>query len=142
MKSIFTFFVLISLILTPQILANDTKPKEGIIWHKDLNVAFTLAKKEQKNIMLMVEDEFCRWCVKMKKNTLSNTEVKEALHSFILVKVDRNDNKNMESLEGLRGPIPSFHFFTPEKKRIDKIAGYYQSEDFLGYIKEVIEDLE
>jgi len=52
----------------------------------------------------------------------------------------RSDNENIESLPGLRGPIPSFHFFTANKRSIDKIAGYYETEDFLGYIKEIAED--
>jgi len=46
----------------------------------------------------------------------------------------------MESLTGLRGPITSFHFLTSKKKSIDKVAGYYETEDFLGYIKEIAED--
>ncbi len=138
----FIFLLLLFLLSTMQLTASEIISKEKVIWHTDINLAFKLAEKEKKNIMLMVEDEYCRWCVKMKKNTLSNHDVEETLKSFVLIKVDRNDNESMDSFEGLRGPIPSFHFFTPQRKRIDKIAGYYQAEDFLGYLKEVIEDLE
>ncbi|WP_415406372.1 hypothetical protein ACLHDG_11460 [Sulfurovum sp. CS9] len=29
---------------------------------------------------------------------------------------------------------------TPNTQKTDKIAGYYETEDFLGYIKEIAED--
>lgn len=111
-----------------------------LTWHNDIKTAFGLAQKEQKSVMVMVEDVQCRWCVKMKEGALSNTEVQKNLQKYILLKIDRSDNESMESLPGLRGPIPSFHFFTAQKKFIDKIAGYYETEDFLGYIKEIAED--
>ena len=111
-----------------------------LIWQDDVKTAFALAQKEQKNVMVMVEDVRCRWCVKMKEGALSDGKVQKNLQKYILLKIDRSDNENMESLPGLRGPIPSFHFFTAKKRSIDKIAGYYETEDFLGYIKEIEED--
>lgn len=30
-----------------------------------------------------------------------------------------------------RGPTPGFHFFTAQKRSIDKVAGYYVTEDTL-----------
>lgn len=111
-----------------------------LTWYDDIKTAFELAKKEQKIVMLMVEDVRCRWCIKMKEGALSNAEVQKNLQKYVLLKIDRSDNESMESLPGLRGPIPSFHFFTATKKSIDKIAGYYETEDFLGYIKEIAED--
>ena len=119
-----------------------TKPDTSVtlVWQNDIKVAFKLAQEEQKNVMVMVEDVRCRWCIKMKEGALSNTEVQKNLQKYILLKIDRGDNDSMESLPGLRGPIPSFHFFTAQKKFIDNVAGYYETEDFLGYIKEISED--
>ncbi len=111
-----------------------------LVWPNDIKVAFKLAQEEQKNVMVMVEDVRCRWCIKMKEGALSNAEVQKNLQKYILLKIDRSDNDSMESLPGLRGPIPSFHFFTAKKKFIDNVAGYYETEDFLGYIKEISED--
>jgi len=127
-----------STIKTPDTQKPDAKVT--LIWQDDLETAFELAQKEQKTVMVMVEDVRCRWCIKMKEGALSNTEVQKNLQKYILLKIDRSDNESMESLPGLRGPIPSFHFFTANKKSIDKIAGYYETEAFLGYIKEIAED--
>ena len=111
-----------------------------LTWLSDLKTAFELAEKEQKIVLVMVEDVRCRWCIKMKEGALSDARVQKNLQKYILLKIDRGDNESMESLAGLRGPIPSFHFFTAQKRSIDKIAGYYETEDFLGYIKEIAED--
>jgi len=111
-----------------------------LTWQNNIKTAFELVQKEQKSVMVMVEDVRCRWCIKMKEGALSNAEVQKNLQKYILLKIDRSDNESMESLPGLRGPIPSFHFFTANKRSIDKIAGYYETEDFLGYIKEIAED--
>jgi len=127
-----------STIKTPHIQKSDTNIT--LIWQDDVKTAFELAQKEQKSVMVMVEDVRCRWCIKMKEGALSDAEVQKNLQKYILLKIDRSDNESMESLPGLRGPIPSFHFFTAKKKSIDKIAGYYETEDFLGYIKEIEED--
>lgn len=117
-----------------------TDTKVTLAWQNDVKTAFELAQKEQKIVIVMVEDVRCRWCIKMKEGALSNAEVQKNLQKYILLKIDRSDNESMESLSGLRGPIPSFHFFTAKKKSIDKIAGYYETEDFLGYIEEIAED--
>ncbi len=33
-------------------------------WQNDVNTAFELAQKEQKIVMVKVEDVRCRWCIK------------------------------------------------------------------------------
>jgi thioredoxin-related protein len=114
--------------------------KLELVWLDDVQAAFTLAKKEKKSVLVMVEDPNCRWCVKMKEGALSDERVQKHLQEYVLLKIERSDKSSMESLPGLRGPIPSFHFFTADKKFIDKLAGYYKTEDFLGYIKEIAED--
>jgi len=113
---------------------------KALQWMNDVHTAFEKAREQQKNLMVMAEDPHCRWCVKMEEEALSDERVQKYLREYILLKIERSDNKSMESLPGLRGPIPSFHFFTADKKFIDKVAGYYKTEDFLDYIKEIAED--
>ena len=64
-------------------------------WIKDLDTAFTLAKKEHKNVMVLVEGENCRWCKKMKHRTLSDETVEKRLEKFIVVKIMREDPQAM-----------------------------------------------
>ena len=38
--------------------------KSTLTWQNDVKTAFELAQKEQKMVMVMVEDVRCRWCIK------------------------------------------------------------------------------
>ncbi len=109
-------------------------------WFDDIDEAFAEAKNAHKKVMVLVEDEACRWCKKMKADALSNEAVKEKLNAYVLLKIDRIDQEDMEALEGLRGPIPSFHLFDTQKKALDALAGYYDTDHFLGYLNELSQE--
>ena len=49
-------------IKTPNTQKSDTKVT--LTWQNDVKTAFELAQKEQKIVMVMVEDVRCRWCIK------------------------------------------------------------------------------
>jgi len=109
-------------------------------WFDDIDEAFSFAKKEHKKVMVLVEDEACRWCKKMKEDTLSNKDVKQKLNQYVLLKIDRIDQEDMDALEGLHGPIPSFHLFDAKKKILDALAGYYDADHFKNYLSELAEE--
>lgn len=105
-------------------------------WAKDINTAFAMAKKEQKNVMVFVEGENCRWCKKMKGRTLSDESVEKRLEKFVVVKVMREDPKAMAHLPSVRG-VPTTFFMDKNKKVLETILGYANSEDFIAYINDV-----
>ena len=105
-------------------------------WIKDLDTAFTLAKKEHKNVMVLVEGENCRWCKKMKHRTLGDENVQKKLKSYITVKVMRENEDDVKDLPIIHG-VPSIFFMTPEKEVIESVVGYFNVEDFLSYISDV-----
>ncbi len=47
---------------------------ENLNWETDMDHAFELAKKEHKNVMVMIECITCKWCIKMKKEALSDPQ--------------------------------------------------------------------
>jgi thioredoxin-related protein len=120
--------ILVLLVFTGSIMALD--------WVKDLDKAVSLAKKENKNIMVMVESEDCRWCKKMKKNTLSDNNVKKRLKDFIVVKVMREDENKMKYLPKVDG-VPTIFFMKNSKELIEDVIGYFNVEDFISYISDV-----
>lgn len=130
--------VLFSLVIVSSVALAETGTQ--LHWYTDVEAAFLASKKEHKNVMVMVEDPHCRWCLKMKQETLSDPRVQGLLYQYILLKIDRSDSIRMTTLPGLRGPIPSFHFFTFKRELMDKLAGYYQADDFLDYLREINND--
>ena len=124
---------------TTKEISIEKKANNGIPWEKDLKTAFSRAKSENKNVMIMAVSEGCRWCDKMKKRTLSNQKVAKVLENYILVQADRETPSQREQLPPFRH-VPIIFFMTPQKEIIDNLRGYFAPEDFLEYIVEMEED--
>jgi len=105
-------------------------------WVKDIDTAVEIAKKEHKNIMVMVEGEHCRWCKKMKGRTLSDDAVEKRLKKYVVVKVFREDGNAMAQLPPIDG-VPTIFFMKENKAIIEDIVGYFNVEDFTSYIDDV-----
>ena len=108
----------------------------SVEWSKDLDTAFILAKKEHKNIMVLVEGENCRWCKKLKHRTLSDEVVEKKLERFVTVKVMREDPSAMSVLPEVKG-VPTIFFMNEDKVISDEILGYVDVEDLIYYINDI-----
>ena len=108
----------------------------SVEWSKDLDTAFTQAKKEHKNIMVVVEGENCRWCKKLKHRTLSDEAVEKRLQKFVTVKVMREDPSAMSVLPEVKG-VPTIFFMNENKVVSEEVLGYVNVEDFISYINDV-----
>ncbi len=105
-----------------------------IVWQKDLESALSLAEKEHRLVMVMVEGEHCRWCKKMRYRTLDDARVVQKLSSYVNVRVDENDRTAMKLLPAIRG-VPTIFFLSPDRKLLQKVEGYYAADDFLSFFK-------
>ena len=108
----------------------------SIEWGKDVNAAFTLAKKEHKNVIVLVEGENCRWCKKLKYRTLTDEAVEKRLEKFVTVKVMREDPSSMSVLPPVKG-VPTIFFINENKAVLEEILGYVDVDDFISYINSV-----
>ena len=105
-------------------------------WEKDFATALTVAQKEHKNIMVMVEGKHCRWCQKMKTHTLTDVRVQKRLNPFVLVKVTREDRNVMAKLPHVHG-VPTIFFMKQDKSVLEEVVGYFDVQDFISYINDV-----
>jgi len=105
-------------------------------WVKDIDTAVQIAKKEHKNIMVMVEGEHCRWCKKMKGRTLSDDMVEKRLEKYVVVKVFRENGNAMAQIPPIDG-VPTIFFLTEHKAVMQEVVGYYNVGDFISYINDV-----
>lgn len=108
----------------------------SVEWVKDIDTALTLAKKEHKNVMVLVEGENCRWCKKMKHRTLSDENVEKRLEKLVTVKVMREDSSAMSILPQVKG-VPTIFFMNENKAVLEEIIGYLDVEDFISSINNV-----
>ena len=105
-------------------------------WTKDLDAAFTLAKQEHKDVMVLVEGENCRWCKKFKHRTLTDESVEKRLEKFVVVKVMREDASVMSTLPPVAG-VPTVFFMTENRDLIKEILGYRNIRKFTDCIDSV-----
>ena len=113
---------------------------ENLSWETDMDHAFERAKKEHKNVMIMVEDRRCKWCKNIKIGALSDPNVQDKLQSYILLKVQRSDKKTADRIEDFTGAIPSFYFMQPDQEVFESVVGYFATEDFLSFLNEIEEE--
>ncbi len=112
----------------------------GIPWERDLDSAFSRAKKENKIVMVMAVSDGCVWCEKMKKKTLSHPKVAQKLQNYILVMADRETPSEKEQLPSFKH-VPIIFFMTHDKETLDNLRGYFSAEDFLIYLKDFEEEI-
>ncbi len=115
---------------------------EKLSWETDMDHAFERAKKEHKNVMIMVEDTRCKWCKNIKKGALSDPQVQAKLQSYILLRVQRSDKKTADRIEDFSGAIPSFYFMQPNQEQFESVVGYFATEDFLSFLNGIEEEIE
>ncbi|HFQ61322.1 MAG TPA: thioredoxin family protein [Epsilonproteobacteria bacterium] len=108
----------------------------AVDWVKDLDTALATAQKEHKNVMVMVEGEFCRWCKKMKGRTLSDERIEKRLEQYVVVKVMREDASIMAKLPPVEG-VPTIFFMKPNKAVIQEVLGYEDVTDFNATLNDV-----
>jgi len=113
---------------------------EKLSWETDMDLAFQRAKKEHKNVMIMVEDTRCKWCKNMKVGALSDPNVQAKLQPYILLKVQRSDKETAKRIVEFTGAIPSFYFMEPNQELYESIVGYFATEDFLQFLTDIEED--
>jgi thioredoxin-related protein len=93
------------------------------------------AKKEQKPLMVLVTSESCRYCAKMKKDTLSNQQVKDNLDGFLFATVLKTSVDAKRYLPKTRY-TPTVFFVSSEYKIINSVKGYLGAKDFNMWVKD------
>ena len=106
-----------------------------IPWEKDMPSAFSKAKKEHKVVLVMAVSQGCKWCEKMKDETLSDKKVLDKLKNYILVMADRETKLEREQLPPFKH-VPIIFFMNSKKEELDNLRGYFDKEDFLTYLNE------
>jgi len=109
----------------------------GLEWYTDVDSGFNRAQKEHKNVIIMVGEDSCRWCTKMKEGTLTDKRIQKVLKDYILVSIKRSDKEAVKVVPEFDGNIPSFFFMNEKKETIEPVVGYFKADDFLTYIKEI-----
>jgi thioredoxin-related protein len=120
-------------------MTSHAQEQKAQVWQSDIQEAFEIAKKGDKKLFVMVSEDHCRWCFRMKNEALSDPRVQKMLEKYILVSIKRSDKASVAYVESFDGVIPSFFLMGNNQEEIESIIGYFKVDDFLGYLGEIEE---
>jgi len=114
----------------------------GLLWlpatflvSGELKNALLEAKNQQKPLMVMVTTESCRYCKKMKEETLQNQQVKDAIQGFLFTRVDQYNPEAQRYLPAINY-APTIFFVSPSFKIVNSAEGYLPPYKFLPWIED------
>lgn len=95
--------------------------------------AIELAKKHDKQVLVLFSAEWCGWCTKMKDEVLTKPEIKEEIKNYIFVVVDCDKDKAAARKFGV-GVIPANLVTDAKELKVKFKAGYMSSDDYLKWL--------
>jgi len=105
-------------------------------WSHNYKEALKQAKKEKKHLYMLITSKNCRWCKKFAATTLQDKATLATLNKkYILLNVDKNLDFFPSKFDGSR--VPKHYFLTSNGEEIYSILGYWDSEDFASFLKDV-----
>lgn len=100
--------------------------------------ALEKAKKDNKNIMMVVVQKACPWCRKMEKQTLKKDEIDSLIKSsFIPLLVDEASNDYPKKFKAKLYPTIMF-IDSKSEKLINKVLGYKNKKKFKKILEEIV----
>jgi thioredoxin-related protein len=108
-----------------------------VLWAHSFKEALLKAQTEDKNLMVLITTESCRWCRKLESETLKDGDVISRLNAdYVSVHLTRDVD---EYPRYLNAPgVPATYFLNRAGQPIIKrVMGYWNAEDYLSYLDDV-----
>lgn len=107
-------------------------------WPSDYDEALAKAKKEKKDIYLLIGSANCPFCEKFENNVLSDKEVyKKLTKNFVPLYLSRDIDDIPEKFK--TSPIPRHYFLDENGEIIEELMGYRGIPCFFNIIDDINE---
>ena len=106
-------------------------------YETNYKTALERAKKENKNLMILMVTNYCPWCSKFEKKTLSDKSVDSVIKAKYIPLILNKEEKNFPKY--LETPIvPALFFVKPnEEKAFYENVGFSNKTDFLNLLEQL-----
>ena len=113
---------------------------EGTLpWHRSLDTALAEAQERGTLVVVDVYTDWCGWCKKLDKDTLSNPEVQAKLKDFTLLKLDADKHRDVAQRYAVRG-FPTTLVLDARGGLIAKQPGYLPPKQYLKFLASVTKE--
>ena len=105
----------------------------------DYKTALEKAKKENKNIMMVISQTTCPWCRKLERQTLKKENINSLVkENFIALSIDKDIINYPKKYEAK--VVPTIFFVNAKDETIiKKVLGYKNKKDFQKILEKTIE---
>lgn len=101
-----------------------------ILWQADLPAASKVAAAQNKPILIVFGADWCHYCKKLEKETLSQPEMARYINqTFVAVHLDADQEKKAMQTLKVKG-LPCSVVLTPDAKLIGRIEGYKKGPEY------------
>jgi thioredoxin-related protein len=135
MKNIFIIALLSTFLFGSNV--DDYAKSEG--FEREYKTAIAKAKKADKPLMMVLGADYCPWCRKFERQTLSSKVVKDFLNKeLVTLVVDKKYDIESFPKEFQTNMTPRVFFINPHtQKDFFQTAGYVKKADFLKKLREM-----
>ena len=119
--------------------SNVDKYAEEMGFERDYKTAIAKAKAANKPLMMVLGADYCPWCRKFERKTLSSTHVKSYVnHELITLIVDKKYDIESFPKKFQTYMTPKVFFINPsEEKSFYETVGYIKKTEFLQELKDM-----
>ncbi|NOQ29711.1 MAG: thioredoxin fold domain-containing protein [Helicobacteraceae bacterium] len=109
---------------------------QSVQYERSYAKALSMAKKQNKLLMLLVVADYCPWCKKFERKTLSSDAIKKRVQmEFIAVAIDKYRDKGAYPKKFYSKAIPTVYFVDPKNQEaILTSYGYLKKKEFLNQL--------
>ncbi len=142
-KVLFLFFL--PLMLSAQ---GDLLSYGSVDWFTDYDAAVSLAKEENKKLMVyFTGSDWCAPCQMLKKDLFETTDFENAAKDYVLLYIDIPRNTDLLSAEQMehnkkvlsklnkKGVFPLFKIIDTKGKEVDELSGYSMNGEVQYHLK-------
>jgi len=121
--------ILFIFVFTIFLNANSTSQIKHFKYYSNYKEALLKAKVEDKPLILLIEEEYCPWCKKLKEKTFANPIINNKIKKeFIVVKL--TDGKDDISNKFYADVFPTVYFINPHTNEY-----YFKKRGYRSAIK-------
>lgn len=109
-------------------------------YSRDYTSALEQAKKEKKNLMILVVGDYCPWCKKFERKTMKRKCVDAKVKAdFVAVILDKYKDKGKYPDKFYSAVIPSVYFVdVRDEKILHQSVAYMKKDEFLDNLDDAL----
>jgi thioredoxin-related protein len=113
-------------------------PADAVDWIQDYSKAFSTAKREDKNVLVVVTaPEWCHYCQKLDSETFSQSKVQKLIedHFVALQVLDKvNGQRNPDLSKFNFSGFPTLFVYNHEEDLLAKAGGFLPPDPFMDWL--------